>query len=421
MNIEDNFYYKKDKKLFIELLQLFNDNYMTCCRKVNSIGKGFQAKDRRYLKHWIETVTEQNLGAKFDLKTKIYWILNNIVDWTNPLVCCKECHRQYLNRNVKNIKDGYRKFCSVKCSANNIDTRNKYKESCINNFGVDNSFKSEEVKDKIKIKIIDEYGVDNVSKNESIKLKKCETTHKNYGVDHPLQSNEIKEKYKKTCLSNFGVCYPTQSLCIQEKTKQHNLSCFGVEFTFQRDDVKEKILSSNIKNLGVPYPMQAESVRQKSKESSLSSYGVEYPIQSHDVFIKTKQSYYYNNILFKNRWELAYYIWLSDNNIKFEYQPNITFKYVDDNKKEHVYNPDFRINDEIIELKGSHFFVDNDINKQMINPYDKTHESDHIYEAKHQCMIKNHVKLLSDNDMKPIMKYVFETYGSDFFKIHKIQ
>ena len=167
--------------------------------------------------------------------------------------------------------------------------------------------------------------------------------------------------------------------------------------------------------------MQAESVRQKSKESSLSSYGVEYPIQSHDVFIKTKQSYYYNNILFKNRWELAYYIWLSDNNINFEYQPNITFKYADDNKKEHVYNPDFRVNDEIIELKGSHFFVDNDINKKMINPYDKTHKSDHIYEAKHQCMIKNHVKILSDNDMKPIMKYVFEKYGSDFFKIHKIQ
>ena len=41
MTIEDNFYYKKDKKLFIELLQLFNDNYITCCRKVNSIGKRF--------------------------------------------------------------------------------------------------------------------------------------------------------------------------------------------------------------------------------------------------------------------------------------------------------------------------------------------------------------------------------------------
>ena len=27
MNMEDNFYYKKNKKLFIELLQLFNDNY----------------------------------------------------------------------------------------------------------------------------------------------------------------------------------------------------------------------------------------------------------------------------------------------------------------------------------------------------------------------------------------------------------
>ena len=105
MNIEENFYYKNNKELFEELLQLFNDNYMTCCRRVKSVGKGFCAKDRRYLKYWIETVTEQNLGAKFDLKTKIYWILNNIVDWNNPLVCCKECHRPYFNKNIKNIKD----------------------------------------------------------------------------------------------------------------------------------------------------------------------------------------------------------------------------------------------------------------------------------------------------------------------------
>ncbi len=192
MNIEENFYYKDNKELFEELLQLFNDNYMTCCRRVKSIGKGFYAKDRRYLKSWIEQVTDVYLGDVYDLKTKIYWILNNITDWTNPLVCCKECHKPYFNKNVKNIKDGYRKFCSVKCSANNVDTRNAYKDTCTNVFGVDNVFKSEEIKDKIKIKIIDKYGVDNVSKNESIKLKKCETTHKNYGVDHPLQSKEIQ-------------------------------------------------------------------------------------------------------------------------------------------------------------------------------------------------------------------------------------
>ena len=45
-------------------------------------------------------------------------------------------------------------------------------------------------------------------------------------------------------------------------------------------------------------------------------------------------------------------------------------------------------------MKGNHFF-DGD---KMINPYDRT--QDELYEAKHQCMIKNNIIILKENDIK---------------------
>ena len=40
----------------------------------------------------------------------------------------------------------------------------------------------------------------------------------------------------------------------------------------------------------------------------------------HDFFIKGCKFYCYNNVMFDSSWELAYYIWLKDNNINFEYK-----------------------------------------------------------------------------------------------------
>ena len=90
-------------------------------------------------------------------------------------------------------------------------------------------------------------------------------------------------------------------------------------------------------------------------------------MQNHDIRISSQQKYLYNNINFDSSWELAYYIWLTDNNIEFEYQPNISFEYMV-NGKIHKYFPDFLINDEYIEIKGNQFF---DKDNNLINPYTK--------------------------------------------------
>ena len=88
--------------------------------------------------------------------------------------------------------------------------------------------------------------------------------------------------------------------------------------------------------------------------------------------------------------EIAFYIWLNDSGIPFEYQPSDNFEF-EFECRTHYYNPDFKIIETgmFIELKGLSFFENRDPDGKMVNPYDRS--KDGLYEAKHQCMIRNNV------------------------------
>lgn len=118
-----------------------------------------------------------------------------------------------------------------------------------------------------------------------------------------------------------------------------------------------------------------------------------------------------NDTYFSSSWELAYYIWLKDHNIEFEYQPKTYFLYNYLNI-EHKYCPDFKINDRIIEIKGLQFFENHDPTKRMICPYDRT--QDDLYEAKQQCMIENNVEIITD--CSEYINYINTIYGKDFIE-----
>lgn len=120
--------------------------------------------------------------------------------------------------------------------------------------------------------------------------------------------------------------------------------------------------------------------------------------------------YTYNGLNFDSASELAYFIWLSDNDAHFEYQPKISFAYTY-NGKTHAYHPDFIVENTFVEIKGAHFFE----NGKMINPYDRT--QDGLYEAKHQCMLDNSVKIVTDYD--EYIKYVNDKYTKNYLSAFK--
>lgn len=138
--------------------------------------------------------------------------------------------------------------------------------------------------------------------------------------------------------------------------------------------------------------------------------GVYWPMHSHELFVKSKRKLAYAGIQFDSYPEIAYYIWLCDKKVKFEYQPNITFEY-EHNGIKHFYHPDFYLleTNEIIKIKNSNAF---DETGKMICLYDRS--LDDLYEAKHKCMLENNVKLILTDEYQKFIDYVEQKHGVDF-------
>ena len=301
---------------------------------------------------------------------------------------CLECGKP---TKFQDGKHGYRQFCSLKCSNKSELTQNKKENTCLLH-----------------------YGVKYPSKNSDIREKQKATCRLHYGVNTPSESTIIREKQKETCFKNNGVYFPMQSKEIQEKSKNTCLANYNVEHPLQNNNIKLKFKETCLNNLGVENPSFSENIIKKRSDTYNKKYGYSNPSYNRDVILKRAKKYKYNNINFDSAWELAYYIWLKDHNIDFEYQPDISFEYEYNNKK-HRYYPDFLVEDEIQEIKGTHFFENCDSNNKMICPYNR--DLDDFIEAKHQCMIKNNIKIITD--CTKYLNYIKNTYGNDYIKQFK--
>lgn len=88
---------------------------------------------------------------------------------------------------------------------------------------------------KVKETCIEKYGVENVFCTENIKKKSKETCLKKYGVEHFTQSQVVKDKQRKTMLERYGVVSPTQNPDILKKSiesryKHGNFTCSKQQF-----------------------------------------------------------------------------------------------------------------------------------------------------------------------------------------------
>lgn len=199
-----------------------------------------------------------------------------------------------------------------------------------------------------------------------------------------------------------------QSGEVQAKSKAVCRSKYGTDYAIQNGDVRQRSIDACRKSFGVDFPMQSEVVKKKSKVSFLSKYGVEAPAQCPEIRRKQQVKYKYLGKHFDSFPELAYFIWLDDNNANFECQPRISFKY-EFAGKQHVYMPDFKVGRQFIEIKGDHFFKPDGT---MRNPYDSG--QDGLYEAKRQCMLKNGVKIIKTSEMADIIRYAKKKLGNTF-------
>lgn len=115
----------------------------------------------------------------------------------------------------RNIHKGYSTFCSQKCSANDKRTREKCKETCLREYGVENIFLLDDFSKTSKEVKLERYGDENYNNREQSE----ETCLKTYGVPIASESEEVKNKIsessrnhepevilkkQETCLKNHG-------------------------------------------------------------------------------------------------------------------------------------------------------------------------------------------------------------------------
>lgn len=112
------------------------------------------------------------------------------------LVTCDYCGEEHYVTYAKHTRFG---DTCIKCSPL------KVKETNMRLYGVDNSFKREDVKKKSRETWKAKYGVDNPQKVQEIKEKSIKTNLERYGVENPGQAPEIKEKIKQTFIDRYGV------------------------------------------------------------------------------------------------------------------------------------------------------------------------------------------------------------------------
>ena len=416
------------------------------------------------LMSWIYASTKQ-LNDTLTLNTRIYWILHGIQSFKT----CKNCGRDMDNKNVRSIYEGYiHDFCSDACAASYQETKDKKAQTTFEHYGVYNCMQSPAVLKQMQDDFVQKYGARTPMECPEFKRRFNESMQAKYGVDWPLQNPVILSAAMQTTFEHYGVYHPLQNESIKHELVQYYLDTYGVENPMQLPHVKQKVIDttkqrfgipvsvditspaqipaiakkiSDTKNLrtdaekqqaidklkstclhryGVDNPKKSSKIQQQIEETCMRRYGVRNPMQCHEIQIKTHSKYLYDDLKFDSSEELAYFIWLKDNSISFEYQPDKTFEY-EFNDAKYIYCPDFYIipQNQFVEIKGDHFFN----NGKMICPWRQNEWTDELYasicdkyEAKHQCMIKNNVKILktSSDEVQCAVQYMKTTYGKDF-------
>lgn len=110
--------------------------------------------------------------------------------------------------------------------------------------------------------------------------------------------------------------------------------------------------------------------------------------------VKNYKTGWYDGIHFDSSWELAFYVYNKEHNIKIERCKEVR-KYIIDNE-EHEFHPDFIINNQIYEVKG--IKSKNSEAKQKYN---------------------QDIKFLYRNDIKQYLDYVIDKYGKNFIDLYE--
>ena len=124
----------------IELITRHKNTYNAILNSRHTSNENSKYGKYKYLLSWItKTVIKLN-NPEYTLKTKIYWIINDIRDFEK---CANAaCSETTKHRNIIDLVKGYGHHkgiqlfhCSKRCARFSSDTRSKIENTCIEKYG----------------------------------------------------------------------------------------------------------------------------------------------------------------------------------------------------------------------------------------------------------------------------------------------
>ena len=230
--------------------------------------------------------------------------------------------KEYYDKYLKKDKEGLCRNCGkpTKFLGLLAGYRDCCSRACTNilKYGVDNPWKAKEIRTKIAKTKLDKYGDATFTNREKAK----ETCRKNLGVDYSFQSEEVKEKIKKTTLNRHGVENIFQLDSVKEKVEKTNLEKYGAKRPWMSENIQEKsrqVRKNNIidyctennciliNDLDLDYPSKVLN------DITALNYGRQYFIKNSDIKLAKEldKKYREEAKVYNSKYEAEIHEWLS--------------------------------------------------------------------------------------------------------------
>lgn len=272
--------------------------------------KGRQFTEDHFRIHFNDFYNFLNTNYPDDISfsEKMYWYYNNI----NTYPLCPVCGKRLK---LINVKEGYRKTCSSKCSNSNPEKIELSKHINLERWG-GQGYGSKKIMNKIKQTNLERYGVECASSNKDIQLKQKNIIIERYGGQGNA-SPILKKKQRETMLERYGIENILLDQKTRERIKQTNLERYGSESYSSTQECREKIRQTNLERYGVSCYTQSKEYKLKSKETNIRKFGVEHYSKSDEYKKRMYNTKKQNNSFNTSKIEEDFASYLDSNSINY--------------------------------------------------------------------------------------------------------
>lgn len=224
--------------------------------------------------HVSETRRQFLLHIKrHNLTTEEYYVKHHDIQKKKCLYCDNDA-------SWNNNKLHYNDTCSDKKCIGKF-AQEASKRSIKEKYGVDNISQLPETKQKVKQTKKERYGSETYNNTD----KRKQTNLNIHGVDNVFKSEDVKKKIREKVQQH-------DKNEILEKRKQTNLNIHGVEHVSQSQAFKEQLRKNSLEKWGTEHPMQSEIYKKTFYEGIKEKYGVDNVSQLPETRDKIRETHF---------------------------------------------------------------------------------------------------------------------------------